>query len=176
MARYVAFLRAINVGGNRMVKMEVLKDIFEQHGFRQVQTYINSGNVLFDHTGKDTAIIGTKIEKALEKALGFDAPVCVRSMAEMAAVLENNPFPGITPDKQVQIYIAFLRDTAGADAAGILAGMDNEWETYRLCGREVFVLARKRPDPTPFSNNYLEKKLKVVATTRNLATATKVTQ
>ncbi|NML36827.1 DUF1697 domain-containing protein [Chitinophaga sp. G-6-1-13] len=173
MTRYVAFLRAVNVGG-RQVKMEALRALFEQAGLKNVKTYIQSGNVIFD-SGSNSTALESKIEKLLEKNLGFDVPTCIRSVAEIQAVLDNNPYPGIVPDKDLQIYIAFLQTLPGKEAAAILETMQNDIETYRMNSREVYVLMKKNTGASPFSNNYLEKKLGLVATTRNLATVTKVT-
>ncbi|CAL1516348.1 DUF1697 domain-containing protein [Chitinophaga sp. MM2321] len=174
MTRYVAFLRAINVGGNRMVKMEVLRELFAKAGFKNITTYIQSGNVIFESASTDTAAIEAKIEKQMLKALGFEIPACVRSFKEMDAILKNNPFPGIVPDKEIQIYVAFLQTVPGANAQEILTSLQSAAETYHINGREVYILSRKTLMKTPFSNNYLEKKLGVVSTTRNLATVGKV--
>ncbi len=172
MTRYVAFLRAVNVGG-RQVKMEVLRALFEQAGFKNVKTYIQSGNVIFD-AGSNSAALEPKIERMLSKNLGFEVPACIRSIVEVQAVLDNNPYPGIVPDKDLQIYIAFLQTLPGGQAAAILATMQSDIETYRMNGKEVYVLMKKNVGAPPFSNNYLEKKLGLVATTRNLATVQKI--
>ncbi|QJB35089.1 DUF1697 domain-containing protein [Chitinophaga oryzae] len=172
MTRYVAFLRAVNVGG-RQVKMEVLRALFEQAGFKNVKTYIQSGNVIFDAAGKGAAL-EPEIERLLAKNLGFEVPACIRSVADLQAVLNNNPYPGIVPDKDLQIYIAFLQTLPGDKAAAVLETMQSDIETYRMNGKEVYVLMKKNMGAPPFSNNYLEKKLGLVATTRNLATVQKV--
>ncbi|RBL92858.1 DUF1697 domain-containing protein [Chitinophaga flava] len=173
MTRYVAFLRAVNVGG-RQVKMEVLRELFSQAGFKNVKTYIQSGNVIFDSSSKDCASLENKIEQLLLKNLGFDVPTCIRSTAELSAVVDNTPFPGIIPNKELQIYVAFLQTWPGKEAIAILETMQNDIETYRINGREVYVLTKKIEGGNPFSNNFLEKKLRLVATTRNWATIQKV--
>lgn len=172
MTRYVAFLRAVNVGG-RQVKMEALRALLEQAGLKNVKTYIQSGNVIFDSGAKGIAL-EPKIEQLLKKNLGFDVPTCIRSMAEIQAVLDNNPYPGVVPDKDLQIYIAFLQTHPGKEAAAVLETLQNDIETYRMHNREVYVLMKKNTGAPPFSNNYLEKKLGLVATTRNLATVSKM--
>lgn len=172
MTRYIAFLRAVNVGG-RQVKMELLRSLFEQVGFKQVKTYIQSGNVIFDAKEQEAAL-ETKIEQLLQKNLGFAVSTCIRSVAAVQAVLDNNPFPGVIPDKDFQIYIAFLQTLPGKEAAAIMATLQSDIETYHMNGKEVYVLMKKNTGAPPFSNTYLEKKLKLVATTRNLATVQKV--
>lgn len=90
MARYVALLRGINVGGNNLIKMPALKACFEEHGFTEVATYIQSGNVLFSSKGTTTAIT-KKVEKALADTFGFPIPVVVKSRSEMERVVEAAP-------------------------------------------------------------------------------------
>lgn len=173
MTKYVAFLRAVNIGG-RQVKMDLLKELFAGAGFKNVKTYIQSGNVIFESAAKDTAAIEAKIEKHLLKHLGFEVPACIRSFEEMNAIIRNNPFPGVVPDKDLQIYVSFLQTIPDPTAPAVLATMQSEIETYHINGREVYVLCKKNVGAPPFSNAYLEKKLKRVATTRNLATVHKV--
>ena len=174
MTKYVAFLRAVNVGG-RQVKMDVLKELFAGAGFKNVKTYIQSGNVIFESGIKDVAAIEAKIEKQLLKNLGFEVPACVRSFEEMNVIVRNNPFPGVVPDKDLQIYVSFLQTHPGETASAVLETMQSEIETYHINGKEVYVLVNKKTGVPPFSNVNLEKKLKIVATTRNLATVQKVT-
>jgi uncharacterized protein (DUF1697 family) len=89
--QYVALLRGINVGGTNKVDMKQLKAVFESVGMREVKTYINSGNVLFEHGAeKDEALVRT-LENAIEKEFGFHVNVLVKSKAELQAVVEAMP-------------------------------------------------------------------------------------
>ncbi|HVI48089.1 MAG TPA: DUF1697 domain-containing protein [Chitinophaga sp.] len=173
MAKYVAFLRAVNVGG-RTVKMDVLKELFIKAGFKQVKTYIQSGNVIFESGAGDTPAMEAKIEKLLLQELGFEVPTCIRSFGEMADVVKNNPFNDTPPDDEVQVYIAFLRTIPGPDTPKILQTLNNAAETYHLSGKDIYIKTIKNLMQKPFSNVNLEKKTGVISTTRNLATATKV--
>src|SRR5687768_9945680 len=106
MARYVAFLRAINVGG-RYVKMEELKRHFVEMGLEEVSTFIASGNVIFESRARDVPALERKIEQALKEGLGYPVATFIRSTQELAAVAEHDPFPDC-PDAGV--YVAFLHD------------------------------------------------------------------
>lgn len=106
--RYVALLRAVNVGG-RTVKMDRLRVLFEELKLRNVETFIASGNVIFETTAGAT-ILETKIEKHLEKSLGFAVPTMVRSVADFAAVATHTPFASHPPlTEQGALYVGFLK-------------------------------------------------------------------
>ena len=85
MPRYIAFLRAINVGGHT-VKMDRLREIFESLGFANVETFIASGNVVFETTALDTAALETRIAAALQAALGYEVATFIRTEAELARI------------------------------------------------------------------------------------------
>src|SRR5688572_28723471 len=106
MARYVAFLRAINVGG-RYVKMEVLKRHFDEMGFTGVSTFIASGNVIFETRARDAAALERKIEAGLKKGLGYEVATFLRTPRELAVVVAHEPFPG---SPEAESYVAFLRE------------------------------------------------------------------
>ena len=91
MARYVAFLRAVNVGG-RIVKMDELRGLFAEVGLSEVETFIASGNVIFSTTAKATAALEQKIETHLKKALGYDVPTLIRTTAEVAIAAARTPY------------------------------------------------------------------------------------
>ena len=91
MIRYIAFLRAINVGGHT-VKMENLRHLFESLDFSNVQTFIASGNVVFDAKEKSARSLEKKIEKRLREALGYDVATFIRTDAELAEIADYKPF------------------------------------------------------------------------------------
>src|SRR5688572_10594132 len=91
MPKYVAFLRAINVGGHT-VKMDALRRLFEALGFVNVETFIASGNVIFDSPSKDTKALEKKIESYLRETLGYEVATFIRTIAEVAAIADYKPF------------------------------------------------------------------------------------
>jgi len=172
MTRYVALLRGINVGGHKLVKMEALDRIFSSLKFKDVKTLIASGNVLFaGPAGEWTG----KIEKALEKSLGFEVPVILRTLAEIEALLRMDPFKKHPAGPDVKNYVAFL---SGAPKKGVpvpKAPKGESWEILGVKGREVYVTTRRKADGhNGFPNNFIEKGLGVTATTRNWNTVLKI--
>jgi uncharacterized protein (DUF1697 family) len=89
---YVALLRGINVGGHKLIKMKELARIFADAGFKNVRTYVASGNVIFESGSANRAALTRKIEKALQKALGYDVTVVLRTLSEIESIVNRNPF------------------------------------------------------------------------------------
>jgi uncharacterized protein (DUF1697 family) len=133
MGSFVALLRAVNVGGTGKLPMSDLKDICEKLGFEAIRTYIASGNVVFT-SRKSEAAIKAALEKQLETYAGKPVGVLVRSAAEMAQVLADNPFPKAAPNRVMAVFLdhAPSKDTL----SGIRGQQDEE---IRLGRREIYV-------------------------------------
>src|SRR3954451_4103174 len=117
MPRYIAFLRAINVGGHN-VKMAQLRALFEELGFSNVETFIASGNVIFDSPATDVQALEQQIENHLQTALGYAVATFLRSTAELAAVAAYQPFSQAQLAAEGgSLYVAFLRAAPGDAAA-----------------------------------------------------------
>ncbi len=115
MPRYVAFLRAINVGG-RNVKMDRLREVFESLGFTNVETFIASGNVIFEWQDQDTRALERQIEARLLESLGYHVDTFIRSSQELADVIAYQPFPHAELESdETTLYISFLPETPGGD-------------------------------------------------------------
>lgn len=133
MTIYIALLRAVNVGGTGKLPMAELKSLCEAAGFTQVQTYIASGNVVFD-SGKSAAQVKALLETALEQYAGKPVAVLVRTAADMRSVLDSNPFPHGAPNRVMAI---FLDQPPAADALDKLPGRKDE--DLALGNREIYV-------------------------------------
>jgi len=164
--RYVAFLRAVNIGG-RIVKMDILRRVFESMGYTSVQTFIASGNVVFDSSVKSMPALERQIEAALLKAFGFPVTTFVRSLGEMADVARHQPFKDADG---ASLYVAFVRDAPSKDAARRLHALANDYNDYRVRGREVFWLMRASFIETSKTAADIEKTLGMPATVRNSTT------
>ncbi|MFF1902038.1 DUF1697 domain-containing protein [Kitasatospora sp. NPDC058218] len=112
--RYIAFLRAVNVGG-RTVKMERLRALFTELGLADVGSYIQSGNVFFGTGEPDRAALTLRIEEHLAEALGYPVPVMLRTVDEVAALLAAEPFAGIEAAPDVRLVVEFLSEPLPAD-------------------------------------------------------------
>jgi uncharacterized protein (DUF1697 family) len=173
MPRYVAFLRAINVGG-RVVKMDQLRTLFEAMKFKQVETFIASGNVLFDTRADVPEAIEQRIEKHLERALGYEVLTFVRSSAEIAAAAAYEPFgdPAALPPAH-GIYVGFLKTKPTDEARRKLLGYRSEIDDLHVREREVYWRSIKSLRESPFTGALLEKTLGP-ATMRNVTTVRKL--
>ena len=132
MARQIALLRGINVGGNKKVEMARLRNLLEDLGYQDVRTYINSGNVVFSGPQRSEK----HLEAAIAKTFGFDVPVVLRSRAEIADVVEANPLRDVAtePSKHLVIFCA-AEPAIGLDPADVAP------ETFHVRGREVYLWA-----------------------------------
>ncbi|MFP3122765.1 DUF1697 domain-containing protein [Ectobacillus funiculus] len=171
MTIYIAFLRGINVGGKKIIKMEKLKDIFKSLYFQNVKTYIQSGNVIFD-SPEESADILYKIETELENVLGYKVTSIIRTADELEEIIKQNPFSA-SEDVEKQ-YVTFLHREPTVEAADRLMSYKNDVDDFCVTHREVFLLCGKGYGKTKFSNHFLESKLDVLATTRNWKTVNKI--
>jgi uncharacterized protein (DUF1697 family) len=175
MEQYVAFLRAVNVGG-RVVKMDKLRMMFTSLGVKNVKTYIQSGNVIFDAGGSITAL-RKKVETMLLKELGYEVPTMIRTVAEVANIAENHPFKKVKLADDAKTYVSFLAEEPSKDLLRALLALNNDDTAYQKKNLEVYsIVSKKAAEKAPFSNSLLEKKLGVAATTRNLGIPGKIIQ
>ena len=155
------------------MKMEELRKHFIMPGFKNISTYIQSGNVIFDHAETDTGILIGKIEAQMLKTLGYEVRTFIKTPAELQVIVANSPFEDI-PEGMAQ-HVSFLSAAPTKEAVEQLLQFQNENEQFRIIGTDVYILVKKGTyGETKFSNNFLEKKLKVAATTRNWATVNKM--
>jgi uncharacterized protein (DUF1697 family) len=172
-ARYVAFLRAINVGGH-VVKMDALRQHFESLRFRNVETFIASGNVIFDAAG-DAASLEERIEERLRKKLGYEVATFVRTPGELAAVVAQQPFGAADPlDAGHSLSVGFVKGAPSAEMDAKLQLHASDFDDFRIIGREVFWLCRVRISDSKFTGARLEKVLGSPATFRNVTTVRKL--
>ena len=172
MQKYVAFLRAINVGGHT-VKMDQLRTLFVELGFSNVETFIASGNVIFETTGKSTITLEKKIKEHLKNSLGYEVDTFLRTIPEVAELTKRSPFQA---DKKAKdVYVGFLHETPNATATSTLMAWRNKLNDFAILEREVYWLRLNRDDSI-FLKNSLEKILKMSATVRNLTTIQKLSE
>ena len=163
MPRYIAFLRAINVGGH-IVKMERLRALFEELGFSNIATFIASGQVIFETRASDTDKLEAKIEKHLQAALGYEVATFIRTPAELkqvAACAEAGPGT---------LYVFFTRRKPARAAQEKLMSHAGEVDNFAVHGRQVFWYSRKGFSGSKFTGALLEKIIGMPATARNVNT------
>jgi uncharacterized protein (DUF1697 family) len=170
MKRYIAFLRAVNVGGTTIIKMSDLKRMFESFGLENVETFIQTGNVIFDSDETKAAMLEEQIENQLAKAFGKRLRLFVRTTREVAAMVEACPFD---PQPGETAYVAILEKKPDKKSIDALLSFSSEADDFAVIGKEVFNLRHDR-DASIFSNNFIEKTLSVAGTTRNMTTIKKL--
>ena len=170
----ISLLRGVNVGGNRKVKMDDLRALYESLGFDNVQTYINSGNVLFRTAGRDLVRLRKRIEDAIESACGFRSDVILRTPSDVRAVIAANPFagrPGMEPNK---LAVHFLAAEPSVAARQQLLAIDAAPEELHIHGRELYIYYHNGMARPKLSLPLVEKTLKTLGTSRNLNTVRKL--
>ncbi|MGB8954417.1 MAG: DUF1697 domain-containing protein [Tumebacillaceae bacterium] len=177
MAIYIALLRGINVGGKNKIKMAELKQTFEQLGLDRVQTYIQSGNVLFE-SNEEEAPLRTRIEQGIEAAFGIGVVVVLRTAEEMKRIIENCPFTAeqvaeAEAASQVEsLYVALLPEPPAQEGIEKWSAYQTERDQFRIAGRDVYQLFHHSVRDSKLANNI--PKLGVPATVRNWKTMSKL--
>jgi uncharacterized protein (DUF1697 family) len=171
MARCAALLRAINVGGRNRVPMAQLRELMERLGYTAVETYVQSGNVVF--TAPRTSGLEPALEKAYAKEFGFEIPVIVRTGAQLRKIVEADPLGDIATDPSRRI-VYFLAEKI---AATRLAGLDLasfEPDVIELRGREIHLWAPDGQGRSKLAQALTPKRLGTHATARNWRTVEKL--
>jgi uncharacterized protein (DUF1697 family) len=174
MFRYIAFLRAINVGGGRTVKMQSLRQVFESLGFSRVTTFIASGNVVFETTTKKTRTLERKIERALKAALGYEVRTFVRGEDELAKIANYRPFPRSKFDETWQSNIIFLADDLSEKWKQNVAALRTKTDRFEVHGQEIYWQRRRKRNKALFSTVRLEKILGPAFTVRGTNTMKRI--
>jgi uncharacterized protein (DUF1697 family) len=172
--RYVAFLRAINVGG-RVVKMDRLRTLFEALELDEVATFIASGNVLFTSPSRSARALEEQIERRLDEALGYAVATFLRTPAELAAVAAYQPFGAADPLAAGHaLSVGFLKAQPAAVAQEKLRALGTEIDELHVHGRELYWLRREKGMGSLVTFARLERTLGLPATFRNVTTVRKL--
>ncbi len=148
MTRYVAFLRGINVGGNRIIKMADLRAALVDAGFADVATYIASGNVLLTSDDDETTI-ARRVETLIQARYGFHSDTIVRSAAEIGQIAAHHPFAAEQPSAAISVYALLLPALLAAANAAIVAQASTAENTVIVQGREIFWRRVRVPGAAP---------------------------
>ena len=173
MPKYVAFLRAINVGGH-IVKMDYLRGLFEALGFTNVETFIASGNVIFDSPSRSTKALEKKIAAGLQQALGYEVGTFIRSTAELAKIADYKPFSEAELNAASALYIGFMAACPSDAAKAKLLALPLKMDRFHLNDREIYWLCGLKFSDSEFSGARLEKTLGQATTLRNCTTVRKL--
>lgn len=167
MQTYISILRGINVSGQKPVRMADLKSLYESLGFGNVETYVQSGNVVFDSEEIDSEILTKSIEGQIEKTFEFAVPVLVHSADDFLRVIKNHPFKEEEP---VRVLVTFLYQHPEQSKLDDLSRYEDKVDKFAIGEQEIFLFCPGGYGKTKLSNTFFEKKLSVIATTRNWKT------
>ncbi|WP_243347896.1 DUF1697 domain-containing protein [Parabacteroides sp. FAFU027] len=170
MQTYIAILRGINVSGNRMIKMDTLRQMFSDMGFTGVKSYIQSGNIIFQSKNGNDTKFEQKITEEILFRFGFDVPVIVLSRDELRIIIEQNPYLSDKSKESNHLHVTFLTEKPLQSLVDKLNADKSLTDDFKTRGRVVYLYCPNGYSKTKISNSLIENRLKVIATTRNWKT------
>jgi uncharacterized protein (DUF1697 family) len=175
MTRFVALLRAVNVGG-RTLPMAALRDLCEAElGWERVATYIQSGNVVFEAKGKAEALEAA-LEKAIAARFGFDAPAMIRTASEWRTLLAANPFPKESEVEPNRVFLGVPKRDPEADAADRIAAKAAAGERVKASGGALWFHYPEGAGSSKLTPALIDRAAGCPVTARNWRTATKLAE
>jgi len=170
MTTYISILRGINVSGHRMIKMDKLKQMFADLGLQNIQTYIQSGNVVFQVEKSDQKELEKKITKAISEKFGFDVPVIVKDFSELKQIISGNPFLNDKTKNKAQFHVTFLSCLPNRESFGKIEAAQYHPDEFFLVDKAIYLYCPNGYGKSKLTNGFFENKLQVTATTRNWKT------
>lgn len=171
MKTYIVLLRGVNVSGKNIIKMADLKTVLNDNGFKNVSTYIQSGNIILSSDlQKDD--VKSKVQQLINAHFQLQIAVFCFDLKEMETALQNNPFTdNIEPNK---LFFTFLNEEPSADLLADLSAIDFAKDQFKVIDKVLYFYLPEGMSNSKLNNNFFEKKLKVTATGRNLNTIHKL--
>lgn len=170
-------MRGINVGGHKKILMPDLVKCYESLRFKDVRTFIQSGNVVFNADEKiSSQELSKKIEQKIAESFGFDVPVIVRTSEQLQHLIKNNPFlekKKVNPEK---CYVTFLSGRPLTEHVNLISDIDFMPDEFFVADQDIYLYIPDRYSDTKLSNDFFEKKLHVKATNRNWKTVHKLVE
>ncbi|WP_203255926.1 DUF1697 domain-containing protein [Hyunsoonleella ulvae] len=171
MTKYIALLRGINVSGQKKIPMVDLRELLTKSGLEDVQTYIQSGNVIFKSLEKDKVELEHIIHEAITSYFGFEVPVLVLTPETLKQIFDDCPFP---QEKKENSYFMMLYSKADKILVDSVSQLSYPNEEFKITDRAVYFYCSTGYGTAKFSNNFFERKLKITATARNYKTMVKL--
>jgi uncharacterized protein (DUF1697 family) len=169
MQTYIAILRGINVGGKNKIPMADLKSVLAKEGLEKIQTYIQSGNVVFQEEEINPAKLAERIGSLIHNNWGYLVPVIVLTAQQLSEILSANPF---TANKEIALlHITFLDEVPEMHLIENMSRILDAPNEFQIGSKAVYLYCPHGYSKSKLTNNFIEKKLKVTATTRNLKTS-----
>lgn len=174
MSKLIAVLRGINVGGNRKILMADLKELCSNLGWKNVESYIQSGNLAFQAT-KPALQLENELEQAIKTKYGYDVPVIVKTADELIHAVDQNPF-NITDINPKQLHIVFLKELPAEQQLNDIKKITHHPDEFCIIGKNVFLNCVGKYHQSKLTHSFFEKNLGVKATARNWKTMMKLVE
>lgn len=170
MTTYISILRGINVSGQKLIKMDALRKTYENLGFLNIKTYVQSGNVIFDGEDMEINKLEKIISQQIEKDFGFEVPIIALTVNTLKQVIDHNPFSKDQNKDQTFLHVTFLSSEPDQYDLKVIEDKKQNGEDLFFTDNVVYLYCPNGYGRTKLTNNFLETKLKVRATTRNWKT------
>lgn len=167
---FISLLRGINVSGQKKIRMAQLRDLYESLKFKNVRTYLQSGNVVFDCNLTDIEILSAQIEIRVKEIFGFPVTVFLRNEEDFKKLVTGNPFLSEEKIDDSKLHVTFLDSSPSSGSLENLGGHNSGEDLYSPAGREIYLFCPNGYGKTKLNNKFFERKLKMPATTRNWKT------
>ncbi|WP_303318260.1 DUF1697 domain-containing protein [Flavivirga abyssicola] len=171
MKTYIALLRGINVSGQKKIPMAELRDLLTNSGLEHVQTYIQSGNVIFKSTEQDIQKLELKIHETIKMHFGFEVPILIKTPEGLQKVFDDCPFP---EEKKTNSYFTLLYTIPDKDLVKEAAKLSYPNEEFVIMNSCIYFYCSTGYGKAKYSNNFFERKLKTTSTARNYKTMLKL--
>ena len=174
MNTYIALLRGINVSGQKKILMAEFRELLQKNGFSNVQTYIQSGNVVFDSPNTDINGIASSIENIILNYYDFEVPTLVLKPLQIKLAMDSNPFINDSNIDETKTFFTFLKEQPNKEGIEAFEACSYPNETFILKDKVVYYYCSISYGKAKFTNKLMEKKLGTSATTRNYKTTLKL--
>lgn len=168
MKTYISILRGINVGSHKRIKMDLLRKMYENLGYKNIQIYIQSGNIIFQDQEQKIQLIKDRIEQQILQEFGFEVPVILIEQPTLAEIINNNPY-GMESDL-APLYVTLLSSIPEQKNLNKITPNNYLPDQYTLSRHAIYLYCAQGYGNTKLTNNFFESKLKVTASTRNWKT------
>jgi uncharacterized protein (DUF1697 family) len=174
MKTYISLLRGINVSGQKLIKMDALKKMVEDLGFLHAIPYVQSGNVIFAARESNVNILENSLSKQIKKDFGFDVPVIVLPVEKLKNIIDHNPFLIDRNKDSSYMHVTFLSSIPGGFDPQLIIAKKTTREEIAFSDAAIYLYCPDGYGKTKLTNNFIETRLGVGATTRNWRTTNKL--
>ena len=174
--KYIVLLRGINVSGKNKLKMADLRAMLADMGFAEVQTYIQSGNIVLETEEVTETELEGRIKRQIKATFDYDVPTLVLKAEAWRVVFEGNPFLQNRQEDITKLHVTLLAELPDNELVETLKSVQHKADEFQIIGKNIYLFCPDGYGRTKFTNTFFERKLKVAATTRNWKTVTKLAE